>query len=70
MVRILDELGWEKVYHRVRMGPGEAVALGLYSGRPVFCLPGGLPSKHMAFLQLELPGLMKISGVQDTGLPV
>jgi molybdopterin molybdotransferase len=70
IVHLLDELGWEKVYHRVRIGPGKAVAFGLYEGRPVFCLPGGPPSNHMAFLQLALPGLQKMSGVPDAGLPV
>lgn len=70
VVRLLDELGWEKVYHRVRIGPGKAVAFGLFAGKPVFCLPGGPPSNHMAFLQLALPGLRKMSGAQETGLPV
>ncbi len=70
VVRILEELGWEEVYHRVRIGPGKAVAFGSYAGKPVFCLPGGPPSNSMAFLQLALPGLMKLSGSQKTGLPV
>jgi molybdopterin molybdotransferase len=70
VVRLLDELGWEKIYHRVRIGPGKAVAFGLFDGKPVFCLPGGPPSNHMAFLQLGLPGLMKMSGVREAGLPV
>ena len=70
VVRLLDELGWEKVYHRVRIGPGKAVAFGLYAGKPVFCLPGGPPSNHMAFLQLALPGLRRMSGVREAGLPV
>ncbi len=70
VVHLLDELGWEKIYHRVRIGPGKAVAFGLFGAKPVFCLPGGPPSNHMAFLQLALPGLQKMSGVQDAGLPV
>jgi molybdopterin molybdotransferase len=70
VVRILSELGWEKIYHRVRIGPGKAVAFGCYSGKPVFCLPGGPPSNTMAFLQLALPRLLKMSGGQKTGLPV
>jgi molybdopterin molybdotransferase len=70
VVRLLDELGWHKVYHRVRIGPGKAVAFGLYANKPVFCLPGGPPSNHMAFLQLALPGLQKMSGEQGVGLPV
>lgn len=70
VVKILDELGWEKIYHRVRMGPGKAVAYGNIAGKPVFCLPGGPPSNSMAFLQLALPGLQKLTGSQNTGLPV
>jgi molybdopterin molybdotransferase len=69
VVRILDEIGWMKIYHRVRIGPGKAVAFGMVANRPVFCLPGGPPSNHMAFLQLALPGLHKLSGLQALGLP-
>jgi molybdopterin molybdotransferase len=68
VVHILDELGWQKVYHRVRIGPGKAVGFGLYDGKPVFCLPGGPPSNHMAFLQLGLPGLQKLAGFPGPGL--
>jgi molybdopterin molybdotransferase len=70
VVRLLDELGWHKHYHRVRMGPGKAVAFGLWQGKPVFCLPGGPPSNHMAFLQLALPGLGRLEGRTRPGLPV
>lgn len=68
-VRLLDELGWQKIYHRVRLGPGKAVGFGICRGTPVFCLPGGPPSNHMAFLQLALPGVQKLSGAPGTGLP-
>ena len=71
VVRMLDELNWRKYYHRVRMGPGKAAAFGIYEDKkPVFCLPGGPPSNHIAFLQLALPGLQVLSGKWDTGLPV
>lgn len=69
-IRILDSLGWEKVYHRVRMGPGKAVGFGLLRSKPVFCLPGGPPSNQMAFLQIALPGLRALSGETATGLPL
>lgn len=69
-VRLLDELGWRKFYHRVRIGPGKAVAFGLFEGKPVFCLPGGPPSNHMAFLQLTLPGLQRLAGWSEPGLPL
>lgn len=69
VVNILDSLGWQKIYHRVRMGPGKAVGFGLYQNKPVFCLPGGPPSNHMAFIQLGLPGLQKLAGEPEPGLP-
>jgi molybdopterin molybdotransferase len=70
VVGVLDELGWEKFYHRVRMGPGKAVGFGNYKGKPVFCLPGGPPSNYMAFLNLALPGLLKLGGRFRTSFPV
>jgi molybdopterin molybdotransferase len=66
--QILDSLGWQQIFHRVRMGPGKAVGFGLFQGKPVFCLPGGPPSNHMAFLQLGLPGLQKLAGAPHPGL--
>lgn len=69
VVRLLDELGWRKIYHRVKIGPGKAVGFGLWQGKPVFCLPGGPPSNQMAFIQLALPGLMKLGGHTCPGLP-
>ncbi len=69
VVKILTELGWKKIFHRVRMGPGKAVGFGLLENKPVFCLPGGPPSNHMAFLQLALPGLEMMAGAPNPGLP-
>jgi molybdopterin molybdotransferase len=70
VVTILDRLGWEKIYHRVKMGPGKAVGFGLLRGKPVFCLPGGPPSNQMAFLQLALPGLLALAGRRNNTLPL
>jgi molybdopterin molybdotransferase len=69
VVRVLEELGWQEVYHRVKIGPGKAVGFGLLEDKPVFCLPGGPPSNYMAFLNLALPGLMKLAGWERPGLP-
>ena len=65
---VLDELGWEPHYHRVRIGPGKAVAFGLLQGKPAFCLPGGPPSNEMAFLQIAFPAIMAMSGYPPTPL--
>jgi molybdopterin molybdotransferase len=64
----LDRLGWQELFHHVRMGPGKGIAFGLWEGTPVFCLPGGPASNEMAFLQLALPGILRICG--DTGHPL
>lgn len=68
VAKVLDDLGWQKVYHRVRLGPGKAVGFGLLNGKPVFILPGGPPSNLVAFLQLALPGLQKLGGSRAPGL--
>ena len=61
-VKVLEEMGGKIVFHRVRMGPGKAVALVLLNNKSVFCLPGGPPSNEMAFLQIALPGLFHLAG--------
>ena len=70
VAQILERLGWEQVFHRIRIGPGKAVGFGLLKEKPVFILPGGPPSNLMGFLQIALPGLMKLSGHPLPGLPV
>jgi molybdopterin molybdotransferase len=62
VVGVLDELGWQEIFHHVRMGPGKGIALGIWDGKPVFCLPGGPASNEMAFLQLALPGILRMGG--------
>lgn len=69
IVHALDRMGWQKLYHRVRIGPGKAAGFGVLDGKPVFILPGGPPSNQMAFLQLALPGLLKMSGHAQPSLP-
>ncbi|MFC2067722.1 gephyrin-like molybdotransferase Glp [Chloroflexota bacterium] len=62
VVGVLDNLGWQKIFHHVRIGPGKGIAFGLWQGKPVFCLPGGPASNEMAFLQLALPGILYMTG--------
>lgn len=69
VVAVLERLGWRKLYHRVRLGPGKGVGFGLWEGKPVFCLPGGPPSCQTAFLQLALPALLKLAGYRHPQLP-
>jgi molybdopterin molybdotransferase len=62
VIGCLDRLGWKELFHHVRMGPGKGIAFGLREGTPVFCLPGGPASNEMAFLQLALPGVLRLAG--------
>jgi molybdopterin molybdotransferase len=68
VIGVLDRLGWRKLFHHVRLGPGKGIAFGLLEGKPVFCLPGGPASNEMAFLQLALPGVLRMAG--DTQPPL
>ncbi len=67
IVKVLDGLGWNMVFHRVRLGPGKAVAMGFLQGKPIFCLPGGPPSNEAAFLLIAFPSILRLSGY--TGSP-
>lgn len=69
IVGILDELGWHKKFSNVRMGPGKGVSFGLWNNKPLFCLPGGPASNEMAFLQLALPGVLRMEGQKRHPLP-
>lgn len=75
IVKVLDALGWHKLFHRVRIGPGKAAAFGLLDGKPVFCLPGGPPSNEVAFLTLAFPAVLQMAGhtqspfLHLTGIP-
>jgi molybdopterin molybdotransferase len=68
IVKVLDGLGWNKLFNHVRLGPGKGVAFGIWGGKPVFCLPGGPPSNELAFLQLALPGILRLAGQRNTSL--
>jgi molybdopterin molybdotransferase len=67
VVKVLESLGWEVIFHRVKMGPGKAVAMARRGSKAVFCLPGGPPSNEAAFLLIVLPALLRMSG--STALP-
>jgi molybdopterin molybdotransferase len=69
ILKVVADMGWTGIYHRVRMGPGKPVGFGLLDGRPFFVLPGGPPSNEMAFLQLCLPALMKMMGLSSSVFP-
>jgi molybdopterin molybdotransferase len=59
---VVEKLNWRGLSHRVRLGPGKPVGFGLLQNKPFFFLPGGPPSNEMAFLQLAIPALLKMTG--------
>jgi molybdopterin molybdotransferase len=69
ILKVMQRLGWQGIYHRVRMGPGKPVGFGLLENKPFFCLPGGPSSNEMAFLQLALPALLKMKGDRPDPFP-
>lgn len=69
VARVLEDLGWDQVFHRIRIGPGKAVGFGMLGEKAVFILPGGPPSNLMGFLQIALPGLLRLGGYRSPGLP-
>jgi molybdopterin molybdotransferase len=69
VVKILERLGWQQVFHRIRIGPGKAVGFGTLAGKPIFILPGGPPSNMQGFLQIALPGILALGGISRPGLP-
>jgi molybdopterin molybdotransferase len=70
MLDVVQKMGWQGIYRRVRMGPGKPVAFGLLEHKPFFILPGGPPSNEMAFLQLALPAIMKMKGDVAFSFPI
>ncbi|MFH0959470.1 MAG: molybdopterin molybdotransferase MoeA [Pseudomonadota bacterium] len=68
-VKVLNNLGWNPIFHKVRMGPGKGVGMGLLNSKPVFCLPGGPPSNEMAFLMIVLPAVLRMAGHTKTLFP-
>ncbi|MCB2148353.1 MAG: molybdopterin molybdotransferase MoeA [Deltaproteobacteria bacterium] len=69
VARTLSTLGWKKCFHWIRMGPGKPVGFGMLRDKPVFLLPGGPPSNLTAFLQIALPGLLRLGGHRNPSLP-
>ncbi len=59
---VLNKLGWQELFNRVRMEPGEDIVFGIWEHMPVFCLPGDPDGNRMAFLQVALPALLRMSG--------
>lgn len=70
VAKTLEALGWKQLFHRIRIGPGKAVGFGMLKDKPIFLLPGGPPSNLMAFLQIAMPGLLRLGGHKQPSLPL
>ncbi len=64
-MRAMERIGMEKIFHRVRIGPGKGACMGRVGDTIVFNLPGGPPSNHVALLLLALPGVRRLMGFAD-----
>ncbi len=69
VARALGSLGWQKIFHQIRIVPGKGVGFGLLEQTPVFILPGAPSANLMGFLQIALPGLQRLCGQGSLGLP-
>lgn len=60
--QVLDDMGMELKFWKVRQRPGKPLAFGVLQGTPVFGLPGNPVSSAMCFEQHVRPGLAKMLG--------
>ena len=60
--QVLDAMGMELLFWKVRQRPGKPLAFGLLDGTPVFGLPGNPVSSAMCFEQHVRPALAKMLG--------
>lgn len=69
IMKVLDDLGWQGVYHKVKMKPGKGAGFGMLKGKPFFLLPGAPSANETAFTQLALPGLLAMEGCTHSPFP-
>ena len=62
---ILDELGIEKLFHRVSQRPGKPFWFGKSEQTTVFALPGNPVSTFMCFYRFVKPWLISSAGLPD-----
>ncbi|MDX1545888.1 MAG: molybdopterin molybdotransferase MoeA [Rhodothermales bacterium] len=67
--QVLDAMGMERVFWRVRQRPGKPLAYGTLRGRHVFGLPGNPVSSAMCFEQYVRPALAALLGRREVLRP-
>lgn len=60
--QVLDELGLERAFWRVRMRPGSATVFGTLDGRPFWGVPGNPASALVTFETLVRPAVRRMAG--------
>ncbi len=60
--QVLDELGFERSFWRLRMRPGSAAVFGLLGGRPFWGVPGNPASALVTYETLVRPAIRKMAG--------
>lgn len=68
--QVLEEIGWQKIFHGVRFGPGKATGFGLLKDRPFFILSGGPASFEAGLLSLAIPGIMSLANINALPFPL
>jgi len=66
--RMLNELG-QMNFWKVAMRPGQPLAFGTISGKPLFGLPGNPVSSMVSFEQFVRPSILKMSGHKNLFRP-
>jgi len=64
-MKAMEHLGMDKLFHRVRIGPGKGACLGRVGETVVCNLPGGPPSNHVALMLLALPVCRRLMGYSN-----
>jgi len=64
-MKAMEHLGMDKLFHRVRIGPGKGACLGRVEDSVVCNLPGGPPSNHVALMLLALPACRRLMGLSN-----
>ncbi|MEE8549891.1 MAG: molybdopterin molybdotransferase MoeA, partial [Gemmatimonadota bacterium] len=66
---VLNDLGMEFLFYRVKMRPGSPFTFGVLQGAPVFALPGNPVSAMVTFEVLVRPALREMTGLRDRDRP-
>lgn len=66
---VLEDLGFEPEFWRVRIRPGSPLTFGLLRGRPIFALPGNPVSAMVTFEVFVRPALDRMQGMASPRRP-